>query len=155
MKLIIGLGNPGEKYKNNRHNIGHVVVDCLKTKKTKNAKVVKTNCFMNESGSFVLSQYTKYDIPYTSLFIVHDDLDIRLGEYKIQLERGPKDHNGLNDIYDKLGTKEFWHVRVGVENRDIENKIPGEKYVLQDFTDEEKLVLDRVISKICKKLEML
>jgi PTH1 family peptidyl-tRNA hydrolase len=162
MKLIIGLGNPGEKYKNNRHNVGHMVVDSLesqirnsKTEIRNKFKLLKSNNFMNDSGSFVLSQYTKYHIPYTSLFVVHDDLDIKLGEFKIQLGRGPKIHNGLNDIYEKLGTKDFCHVRVGVDNRDPENRIPGEDYVLQDFTNEEKTILDNVIKDLCKKLVIL
>ncbi len=154
MKVIIGLGNPGIKYKNNRHNVGHMVVDQINSEKLKvnNYVAKKSDKFMNDSGSFVWSQYTKYHIPYTSLYIVHDDLDIKLGEFKIQLGKGPKVHNGLNDIYEKLGTNEFWHVRVGVDHRDPENRIKGEDYVLQDFTEEEKVVLNGVIKQICNQL---
>ncbi|MBL7036703.1 aminoacyl-tRNA hydrolase [Candidatus Microgenomates bacterium] len=149
MKLIIGLGNPGKKYKNNRHNVGHMVVD-----KLVGVKALKTDGFMNASGIFVEKQVSKYKLHLEDLFVVFDDLDIKLGEIKIQLGKGPKDHNGLLDIYEKLGTKDFWHVRVGVENRVEDKRIPGEKYVLQDFTDEEKKVLEEVIKQICKKLEM-
>lgn len=109
---------------------------------------------MNDSGSFVLDKTKTYHLNPNNLFVIFDDLDIKLGEYKIQFGKGPKDHNGLNDIYDKLGTDQFWHVRVGIENRDEENKIPGEKYVLQDFSDEESLVIDKVINEVCKKLVM-
>lgn len=150
MKLIIGLGNPGEKYKNNRHNVGYMVADY-----SKKVKVFKTNTFMNDSGSFVSSQLKKTNINVSDLYIVHDDLDIKLGEHKIQFGKGPKDHNGLNDIYDKLGTKEFWHIRIGVDNRDTMNRISGEEYVLQDFTDQEKIILEKVTKEICKKLETL
>lgn len=153
MKVIIGLGNPGSKYVHNRHNVGHMVADQLKSQSSK-MKVFKSDRFMNDSGNFVLSQCTKYHIPYTSLFIVHDDLDIKIGEFKIQFGKGPKVHNGLNDIYEKLGTNEFWHVRVGVDNRDPENRTKGDEYVLQDFTDEEKVILDVVIKQICNQLEV-
>ena len=151
MKVIIGLGNPGSKYVHNRHNVGHMVVDQLKSQSSK-MKVLKSDRFMNNSGSFILSQCAKYHIPYTSLFVIHDDLDIKLGEFKIQFGKGPKVHNGLNDIYEKLGTNEFWHVRVGVDNRDPENRAKGDEYVLQDFTVEEKVILDGVIKQICNQL---
>lgn len=158
MKIIVGLGNPGIKYKNNRHNVGHMVVDAMKVRPSKSASkgltLLKSDKFMNDSGSFVLAQYTKYHIPYTSLFVVHDDLDIKLGEFKIQFGKGPKVHNGLNDIYEKLGTNEFWHVRVGIENRvqGIGSRVRGKDYVLQDFTEEEKVILEGVIKQICNQL---
>lgn len=154
MKIIVGLGNPGIKYQNNRHNVGVMFVDELKkqgNKKLKNIKIFKSDKFMNDSGSFVLSKYTKYDIPYTSLYIVHDDLDIKLGEYKIQFGRGPKGHNGILDIEEKLGTSEFWRVRVGVDPAS-RNAMQGEQLVLSDFTDEEKLVINGVIKQICNQL---
>lgn len=154
MKVIVGLGNPGSKYQNNRHNVGHMVIDALKGT-SKGLTLLKSDCFMNDSGSFVLSQYTKYHILYTNLYVIHDDLDIPLGAFKIQFGKGPKDHNGLNDIYEKLGTNEFWHVRVGVNNRDPENRTSGYDYVLQDFTEEEKEILDGVIKQICNQLAKL
>lgn len=153
MKLIIGLGNPGEEYKNTRHSVGYMVVDELnKTKLPKDFVVKKPDTFMNDSGSFVLSQCTKYNIQYTDLFIVHDDLDIPLGKFKIQFGRGPKDHNGILDIEEKLGTKDFWRVRVGIDNRPLDNKPMGEVYTLENFTNEEKETLEKVIKEVCKKL---
>lgn len=153
MKLIIGLGNPGKEYENTRHNTGHVVAGALKN--IKNAKVLKTNVFMNESGSCIDELIHRYKVGLSDLYIVHDDLDIKLGEYKIQFGRGPKDHNGIRDIEDKLSTKDFWRIRVGVDNRPLDNKPMGEEYVLQNFSDEERKVLDNVIREICKKLESL
>ncbi|MEK7498092.1 MAG: aminoacyl-tRNA hydrolase [Patescibacteria group bacterium] len=150
MKLVIGLGNPGPKYLNNRHNVGCLVVDKIKKLTAK-----KTNVFMNESGKSVKSLLSKYsNTSLQDLYIVHDDLDIKLGEYKIQFGRGPKDHNGIKDIEAKLGTSDFWRVRVGVDNREPNNRIPGEDYVLEDFTEEERKIVDSVIDEICKKLEM-
>jgi PTH1 family peptidyl-tRNA hydrolase len=147
MKLIIGLGNPGEKYKNNRHNVGHMVADKLKAK--------KTDTFMNDSGVFVKKMFKARGLTPNDLYIIHDDLDIKLGEFKIQFGKGPKLHNGLESIENELGTTDFWRVRVGVDNRDPENRTSGEEYVLQDFTSEEKIVLDVVIKEICKKLVTL
>lgn len=151
MKVIIGLGNPGIKYKNNRHNVGHMVVDQLKVNNS-NLKTFKSDKFMNDSGSFVLSSAKRLKVDPSNLFIVHDDLDIKLGEFKTQLGKGPKVHNGLNDIYEKLGTNEFWHVRVGVDNRDPENRTKGDEYVLEDFTIEEKVILNEVVKQICNQL---
>ena len=151
MKLIVGLGNPGAKHKNNRHNIGHIVAENLKSQ-IPNAKIIKTDVFMNESGRFVKSLYTKYKILDTDLYIIHDDLDLSLGTYKIQKGRGPKDHKGLNSIYEVLGTKDFWHVRVGVDNRSPEERISGEEYVLQDFTDKEKKIVTGAVGEICRRL---
>ncbi len=155
MKLIVGLGNPGEKYKNNRHNVGHVVVDSLsKRKLPKDLVIKKTDVFMNESGEFVKKLVEQYKLNTSDLWIIHDDLDIPLGSHKIQFAKGPKDHNGLLSIEEKLGTKDFWRVRIGVDNRKDEpfDFAQGKEYVLQDFTDEEKGVLDKVIDEVCKKL---
>lgn len=153
MRLIVGLGNPGEKYKNNRHNVGYMVVDELsKRKLSKETIVKKTNVFMNSSGEVVKNLVEQYRLNPSNLWIIHDDLDIRLGEYKIQKGKGPKLHYGISSIEDELRETKFWRVRIGVDNRDTGNRISGEKYVLQDFTEEERKVLDKVIYKICKRL---
>ena len=153
MKLIIGLGNPGKQYENTRHNVGYLVVDQLRKKNLpKDLVIKKTGAFMNESGKAVKNLTTNYQLPTTNLYVVHDDLDISLGQFKIQKGRGPKDHKGIQSVEDVLGTSEFWRVRIGVDNRDPENRIPGEEYVLQEFTDEEKRIRDKVISEVIKDL---
>lgn len=152
MKVIVGLGNPGIKYVNNRHNVGHIVIDALQSLKTKD-KTLKSDKYMNDSGLFVRKLKDKYPkMQMSDLYIIHDDLDIPLGSFKIQFGKGPKVHNGLNDIYEKIGTSDFWHVRVGVDNRKTDNRVAGKEYVLDDFTDEEKLVLGGVIKQICNQL---
>lgn len=156
MKLIIGLGNPGGSYVNTRHNVGHIFVDYLQNKNLpKDLVVKKSDTFMNESGSFVKRLVDQYKLDLSDLYVIHDDLDIALGEYKIQFGRGPKDHNGLGSIDDELGTDQYWHVRIGVDNRPLDNRPLGIEYVLQDFSDEEKETLDRVIKIACKKLATL
>ena len=153
MKLIVGLGNPGGKYRDNRHNVGHWVVEALLKRPLPNEFVVKKSpVFMNESGIFVKKLVEQYRANLSDLWVIHDDLDIPLGSYKIQKGKGPKLHNGVNSIERELGTDEFWRVRVGVDNRDQESRISGEEYVLQDFSQEERGALDTVIAEICKKL---
>ncbi len=152
MKLIIGLGNPGSKYVNNRHNVGYMVVDALKGI-SKGLTLLKTDYFMNDSGSFVAKKLKTYSIKPEALYVVHDDLDIKLGAFKIQFGRGPKGHNGIIDIEEKLGTSDFWRVRVGVDPTS-RNASRGEEIVLSDFTEEEKTILDSVIKQICNQLAL-
>lgn len=153
MKLVVGIGNPEVKYKNTRHNVGLMVVDeLISNGRIKDVVIKRSDKFMNDSGIFVKKQLTVYGLQSTDLYIVHDDLDIPLGAFKIQFGKGPKVHNGLNDIYEKLGTSEFWHVRVGVDNRDPENRAKGDDYVLSDFTSDEQIILSRVIKQICNQL---
>lgn len=171
MKCIVGLGNPGEKYSKNRHNIGFMVVDALATRmvdgqwsmakkfsaeifQTKEMLLIKPQTFMNDSGVAVSKICQFYKIDLTDLYIVHDDLDIQLGNYKIQHGKGPQVHNGLLSIEEKLGSDRFWNVRVGVENREVRgNKgVPGVVYSLQDFTAEERQIVTGVIGKIVSEL---
>ena len=156
MKLFVGLGNPGKKYVNSRHNTGFLVMDKLKTKKLKlkSSVIVKTNTFMNDSGSFVRDLLASNHLDSSHLYIVHDDLDLPLGSWKMQYAKGPKDNGGINSIEQVLGTKDFWRIRVGVDARNTNKELrtKGEDYVLQDFTDEERIILDKAISEICSKL---
>lgn len=178
MKLIVGLGNPGEEYKNNRHNIGFLVLDKLKIKISnskllisKQIKIFKSKNFMNNSGETVKKLVNDLAMKqYNNLYIVHDDLDLALGSWKINFAKGPKDHNGINDIEQKLQSKDFWRIRVGIENRNKaagpEGHLPesetlrsrrlarrGEDYVLQDFKEDELPILNKVIGEIVKELE--
>jgi len=152
MKLFVGLGNPGERYINTRHNVGYMVVDKLRTKNLKLINLFKTNTFMNDSGSFVKDLTVRYPLFANDLYIIHDDLDLPLGVWKIQFAKGPKDNGGINSIEQVLGTEDFWRIRVGVDNRNPEKRTSGEKYVLEDFTQEERIILNKVINKICSKL---
>ncbi len=152
MNLIIGLGNPGEKYAHNRHNVGYLVVEVLLTKRLPGVVAQKTNVFMNASGKAVKKLMESYKMQTNNLYIIHDDLDIKLGGYKIQFAKGPKDHKGLLSIYDSLGTNDFWHVRIGVDNRQ-DQKITGEEYVLEDFKKDEEKIIVSVIKKLVEDLD--
>lgn len=198
MKLVVGLGNPEEKYKATRHNVGFMVIDAHASKITNyklpittdlpnpnfqlNKKfqslvinyrsliLAKPQTFMNSSGTAVAKLASYYKIQTTDIYVIHDDLDIRLGEYKIQKGVGPKLHYGIESVNKALGTRQYWRIRVGVDNREkmgngkcqpkadrpldekVGNFTKGEEYVLQNFTSEEKNVLNTVIEKIVKEL---
>ncbi|GAB4218745.1 MAG: aminoacyl-tRNA hydrolase [Candidatus Microgenomates bacterium] len=169
MNIFIGIGNPGKKYQNNRHNVGHIFIDYLVKKltswrvselKERNFSIAKifsfdnlilcqTLTYMNESGKAVKKILKTLHVPRSTLYIIHDDLDIPLGKFKIQFANGPKLHNGIKSIEETLKTKDFWRIRIGVDNRKKENWIDGETYVLQNFLDEEKeILINEVFSKI-------
>ena len=93
-------------------------------------------------------KFKNYD--FGNLFVAHDDLDIKLGEYKIQKGVGPKEHNGVLSVEQALGTKEFWRVRIGIENRQL--AVDGETYVLQRFSPEEKEIIESMIEKAAREL---
>lgn len=174
MKLIVGLGNPGEEYINSRHNIGFNFLDAISAKFDLQYKVsgpakahytwvdvfgervelFKPLTFMNNSGITVAYAKKQHpDLEFSDICIIHDDLDLPLGEYKIQLGVGPKEHNGINDIEEKIKSKDFWRVRIGIDNRDSKARVPGEDYVLQRFNKEElELLQTKVFPRIVEDL---
>lgn len=171
MILIIGLGNPGVKYQNNRHNVGFQFVDY--TAKLLNGQIVekqknnlaiyqfnnlilaKPQTFMNNSGTIIKKLTTTYSLQPTSLIVIHDDLDIPLGKFHIQFASGPQLHNGLESVEQHLKTKDFWRVRIGVDNRLLDKRIPGETYALQNFLPKEKKMLQtEIFPKIFTQLKL-
>lgn len=172
MRLIVGLGNPGEKYANNRHNVGFMFVqylaDFLKSdpavfKKDKYSDsevflleyngdkviIAKPQTYMNKSGAAVSKLMKNYETVIGDLIVVHDDLDIPLGKLHIQVGVGPQLHNGLKSVDATLKTKNYTRVRVGVDARTKENWINGESYALTDFFENEKKTLyEQVFPKI-------
>ncbi len=182
MKMFIGLGNPGDSYTKNRHNVGFMVIDALNAyaEEVKFKKIIplsqrsqmkllqanvveypphailaKPLVFMNDSGIAVKKLVARYKTPMNDLYIIHDDLDIPLGEFKIQKGKGPALHNGILSVEKELGTNEFVRVRVGVDNRDQNLRVPGEIYVLQNFAKDEEEKLGNVIKAIIKELSKL
>lgn len=152
MKLVVGLGNPGSKYVNTRHNAGFLVADKLSDN---DFLLLKPDKFMNRSGVVLKAFLKKHPkIEFKDIYMVHDDLDIELGKYKITFGKGPKVHNGLKSIYEQLGSKDFWHVRIGIDNRlKTGFKGTGEDYVLSNFRPEERIVVDRVIDQVVAALK--
>lgn len=173
MKLLIGLGNPGDKYTLTRHNAGFMFVDYLydhneiskpwKFDKYVNAEVAqiqldttevllaKPQTFMNRSGETAVKLVIRNTISPNDVYIAHDDLDIKLGEFKVSLGKGPKLHNGISSIEEMWKTKEFWRIRIGVENRT--EPIPGETFVLSNFVKEELSLLDNTFKEIVNSVQ--
>jgi PTH1 family peptidyl-tRNA hydrolase len=141
MKLIVGLGNPGKKYENTRHNVGFLAMDKIVIKlKVKSYKVedfkyekkfdaevvkfklkdediilAKPQTFMNLSGNAVKKIVDFYKLnPSKDLIVVYDDIDISLGKIRIRQEGSSAGHNGLQSIIDELGTDSFMRVRIGI-----------------------------------------
>ncbi len=157
MKLIIGLGNPGKEFIRNRHNVGFMFIEFLeRQEELQDTKLFKVeNMFMNDSGRFIAEKVNFYKITPENLVIVHDDLDLKLGEFKINFGKGPQVHNGLLSIEDTLGTKDFWRVRVGTDTRaNMEGKLgdSGHDFVLGDFNSEEMGKLENIFPMIYEKL---
>lgn len=144
MKLVIGLGNPGKDYQKTRHNVGQMVAD-------KNDNILKTDTYMNESGIFVQKKVHFYKVPLENLYIIHDDLDLPIGEYRLQFDRGPAGHHGVESIIQHLNSQAFWRYRIGIGHPPA--NIPVEKYVLQPFTSDEKVLIDQTIDKILADLK--
>lgn len=176
MKLIIGLGNPGKKYEKTRHNAGFAAIDKIASnfpldsargKQSKfNAEILegmindekiilaKPQTFMNESGKAVKAIADYYKIDIKDIIIIHDDLDILLGEYKVVKDRSSAGHKGAQSIIVALGTKDFTRIRIGTlpQSGKPENT---EEFVLENFTKEEKKIIAGVIEKVCKEIEIL
>ncbi|HCQ31731.1 TPA: aminoacyl-tRNA hydrolase [Candidatus Collierbacteria bacterium] len=167
MKLVVGLGNPGNEYVNTRHNAGFMFVDrftggvrfSLEGKfealiyRDKDVLLVKPQTFMNESGRAVRKIVDFYKLGVNDLILVHDDLDLKLGEYKIQKGVGPKVHNGVSSVEASLPDKNFLRLRIGIDNRD--NALysgSGADYVLGKLGKGEQEMLDEIMEEAADEL---
>lgn len=180
MLLFVGLGNPGDKYEDTPHNAGFRAVDKLRHslgyssaydvgdwefdkytnsfvcvgKATLDPRFIlaKPHTFMNNSGEALSQLVKKHEIKVErDLILFYDDLDIKLGNYKITRGKAPKGHKGLLSIFHYLKTLDFLTVRIGIDNRkDV--KISGEDYVLKKYTKEELELLDESIMEGIKKM---
>lgn len=163
IKIIVGLGNIGDEYSKTRHNAGFLFLDSLyqgpwKENKEKHyleaewdgIKLIKPTTMMNLSGRAVQNALAFYKFTPAQLVVAHDDMDIDLGKYKLQLGTGPKIHNGLSSIDQFLSTTEYWHLRIGIENREVRgNKgTPGMAYALENFKIQEREQLQETFANI-------
>lgn len=180
MKLIVGLGNPGEEYVDTPHNAGFRFVDSLreflgwdtlhevsswtfdkymmaeicKIKVQGDVRTIlaKPQTFMNRSGMSVSKLIRDYEINDNKSFVlVHDDLDIKLGEFKIQRGTSPKGHKGVESVHNFVNKRDFLRIRLGIDGRD-DRPIPGEDYVLMKYDKDQLVLLDETISEAIKML---
>lgn len=169
---IVGLGNPGEKYKNNRHNIGYFAVDHLqKTTSADNWKLwknlafiskivdeygtkylVKPTTYMNLSGMAVMAILKYWQISPSDLVVIHDDLDVAVGSIKFKKDGGHAGHNGIKNCSEVLETKKYYRIRLGVGRN---TNIQSSYYVLNDFSVADRKKVDQVIKCIGIELPKL
>ena len=160
-KIFIGLGNPGDQYQNTRHNLGYLSLDCfmkrhqlegLKDDKKSDGLLLKSELFdqefllfkssryMNESG-LSINRLRKYrNISMQDICIIHDDLDLNVGEVRIKYSGGHGGHNGLRNIIQACGTNDFIRIRMGIGHPEKDEVID---YVLSKPKKAEKEVLDQ------------
>lgn len=173
-KLIVGLGNVGKQYEKSRHNSGFLFLDFLKKQipeyktlewqneskfsaeilKAANLPILaKPTTMMNNSGQSVSQLKNYFKLESSEILVAFDDLDMPLGTFKLQFAKGPKVHNGLNSVANRLSTSDFWHLRIGIENREVKgNKgIPGMQFSLANFTQVELELLRKVFKSIFKE----
>ena len=152
MILIVGLGNPGKKYQETRHNLGFRVIDELGFLKDKKIILTKPKTFMNLSGKAVKSLMTKYKVPPLNLWVIHDDIDLPLGKIRISKGRGAAGHKGVESIIKELKTKNFVRFRIGIQPKIYKPK-NIEKFVLQKFNKDEERIVKEVIKKSAEAIE--
>ncbi|MDH3976209.1 MAG: aminoacyl-tRNA hydrolase [Deltaproteobacteria bacterium] len=172
MKLVVGLGNPGEKYIATRHNAGFMVVDALAKRydigidKVKNKSltgkgiiagdqviIAKPQTFMNLSGEAVKPLFSYIDINAEDVIVIHDDLDLDFGRIKIKSGGGHGGHNGIRSIISHLGKKDFIRVRVGIGKPPPRWNVSN--YVLSPFAADEREELHHILEKSADAAEAI
>tara|TARA_B100000575_G_scaffold207868_1_gene169172 strand:- start:2974 stop:3531 length:558 start_codon:yes stop_codon:yes gene_type:complete len=164
MFLLCGLGNPGKKFINTRHNIGFKLADNIidyfdftkvkvgKTKEIYTGKInshkillLKPLTFMNLSGKSVSETINFYKLKSENVFVFHDDLDLKLAKIKIKKGGGNGGHNGLSSIDNYIG-KEYFRIRIGIDHPGNKNQVS--KYVLSNFLKGEQKIIKNKLNKI-------
>lgn len=164
MYLIVGLGNPGEKYIGTRHNVGFDVIaqiaekydikiDYIKHKAICGKGMIEGNkvllaqplTYMNRSGDSIIELIKYYKISQEELIIIYDDISLDIGQLRIRRKGSAGGHNGIKSIINRLGTQEFNRIKVGVGNKPKEWDLAD--YVLSRFTDKEAVLISEAVDK--------
>ena len=175
---LIGLGNPGKKYAQSRHNIGFLLLEILSKKYNSNFllkeklrssyseftinettyRLFLPNTFMNNSGDAVQAIVNWYKINLDQVFIIVDDKDLPLGKIRFRKKGSSGGHNGLKSIIEKLQTENFNRIRIGIGSPPLikgRNNFNTISHVLGNISTEEKSVLDKVYVRVIESLEQL
>ncbi len=168
-KLIVGLGNPDKKYAQTRHNLGFLMADLLAGKDTIWTENKKFNCllaedadllyikpltYMNNSGDCVSKVVQFYKIPLIKMCVIHDDKDIEFPDYKFQYARNAAGHHGVEDIIQKVGSNEFWRVRIGLEKAKDES-IDTKNWVLSPLSAQELHNLGKIMTDVWNDIDTI
>ncbi|MGM0437626.1 MAG: aminoacyl-tRNA hydrolase [Bacillota bacterium] len=172
MKLIVGLGNPGEKYAKTRHNIGFRAISKLaenfsiKADELKchsllgkgffeNEKIILAQpiTYMNKSGKAVKSLFNKYNLDLEDLIIIYDDIDLDVGEIRIKRKGSSGGHNGLKSIIRNLGSQKIARIRIGIGRPPAGFDIP--EYVLGYFDDEEEKIIQESLIDVVEAVKLI
>lgn len=170
MKLIVGLGNPGEKYLLTRHNVGFMAIDrfasdigvgpfkqehkalvCKVKTPAYQAVLAKPQTFMNLSGQSVVALMSYYGIEPENLLVLHDEVDLPFGSIRYQTNRGHGGHNGIRNIHQLLGNSKYDRLKLGV-GRPIHSKMAVSDFVLSPFNQQEQAELPDWLDKITDSL---
>lgn len=162
--LLIGLGNPGREYQNNRHNFGFMLIDRLAVRlgarglKVQSKAIVtsttyedrrlilaKPQTYMNLSGQSAQGLLNFYKLPMENMLIAHDDLDIPYGTIRMRPGGGPGGQRGVASTIERLGTKDFARLRLGIGRPP--GRMDPSAYVLQDFSREEMKILSELLDR--------
>jgi PTH1 family peptidyl-tRNA hydrolase len=173
MKLIVGLGNPGRVYANNRHNIGFVCVNYFAQtegikfdQKKGRARIgigrvagnevvlAKPQTYVNLSGESVSQLVKKFNINLNDLLIIHDDLDLPLGKMRISYGSSSGGHKGIDSIITCLGSQDFTRIRVGIgrPTKPVLSEDEIIAYVLSDFTAEQRQTINQVVPRVSEAI---
>lgn len=172
MYAVVGLGNPGSKYRNTRHNVGFDTIECLaqrnntKVSKIKfkaiygetqigNEKVllIKPQTYMNRSGESVMEVCNFYKLPVEKVIVIVDDIDISFGSLRIRAKGSAGSHNGMKSIIYHLQSDTFPRVKIGV-GKPVEGQDLAD-YVLSGFNKEERITIDETIERAAKAVEKI
>jgi len=172
-QLIVGLGNPGSKYENTRHNAGFLVVDRLaklwqinlsETKKfqgffgegispTGKIRLLKPTTYMNNSGQSIRAVVDWYKIPPEAVLVIYDEMDLPLGRLRIRLSGSAGGHNGVKSAIAHLGTQQFPRMRIGIGSAKSNEK-DAVSHVLGSFAPSEKRAIDEVLDLTVNAIEL-
>jgi len=172
--LVVGLGNPGKRYAETRHNIGWKAVDRLAERglaqpyrekfhghltelelSGQRVSVLKPQTYMNDSGRSVGAAATFYKIAPADVVVLHDELDLAFGDVRLKKGGGEAGHNGLKSISAHLGTKEYVRLRIGVGKPPADFRGGGADFVLEGFTPAERASLDGIVERAREAVVLL